>query len=73
MSANISLSRRPDLVASQVQLPLPLLAEDIRAVRIVFYEDEESGEDEGETASTKEEVDVPEVAGNVGGGEGPSW
>ena len=58
-SSSLSLSRRPDIVAGQLRPPLLLLAEDPRIIRIVFYEDEESGEDEGETASAKEEDDVP--------------
>ena len=57
------------MVAGQLRPLLLVLAEDPRIIRIVFYEDEESGEDEGETASTKEEDDVPKVVGNVGGGE----
>ena len=52
-----------------MRLPLLPLAEDLRVIRIIFYEDEESGEDEGETARAKEEYDVPKVAGNVGGGK----
>ena len=54
------------LVAGQLRLPLLLLAEDVRTIRIVFYEDEESGEDEGETASAMEEDDVPKVASAAG-------
>ena len=57
------------MVAGQLRPPLLLLAEDLRIIRIVFYEDEDSGEDEGETASAKEEGDVPKVPGNVGSGE----
>ena len=59
----------PTLVAGQLRPPLLLLAEDPRIIRIVFYEDKESGEDEGKTASAKEDGDVPKAAGNVGGGE----
>ena len=57
------------MVAGQLRPPLLLLAEDPRIIRIVLYDDEESGEDEGETASAKEEDDVPKVVGNVAGGE----
>ena len=56
----------PTLVAGQLRLPLPLPTEDPCIIRIVFYEDEESGQDEGETASAD---DVPKVVGNLGGGE----
>ena len=59
------------VVAGQLRLPLLLLSEDLRVSRIVFYEDKESGEDEGETASAKEEHDVPKVAGNLGRGDRP--
>ena len=59
----------PTLEAGQLRLPLLLLAEDLRVIRIVFYEDDERGEDEGETTSAKEEYDVPKVAENAGGGE----
>ena len=44
----------------------PLLAEDLGVIRIVFYEDEEGGEETVDP--TEEECDVPKVAGNVGGG-----
>ena len=53
----------------QLRLPLLLPAEDLHVIRIVFYEDEESGKDEDKTASAKEEEDVPKVAGNLGGGK----
>ena len=52
-----------------LRLPLLLLAEDLRVIRVVFYEDEESDKVEGETTSAKEEYDVPKVARNVGGAE----
>ena len=58
----------PTLGAGQLRLPLLLLAEDPCIIRIVFYEDKESGQDEDKTASAKEEGDVPKVAGNLGGG-----
>ena len=59
----------PTLGAGQLRLPLLLLAEDPRIIQFVFYEDEESGQDEGETASAKVEYHFPKVAGSVGGGE----
>ena len=59
------------MVAGQLRLSLLLLAGELRIIRIVFYEDEDSGEDEGETASAKEKDAVSKVAGNVGGGERP--
>ena len=55
------------LVASPVLL---LLDEDLAVIRILFNEeDEEDGEDEGETTGAEEERDVLMVEENFGGGE----
>ena len=61
----------PILVADQLRLPLLLLAEELRVIRIAFYEDEESGEDEGETASEKSTMS-PRSQGTSAAGRGSS-
>ena len=58
-SRSFSLRRGPDVVSWL------LPAKDLAVIRIVFYEDEESGEGEGETAGAEEGYVVPERRGSI--------